>query len=113
MVGTRNHRESIDEICICMHVHVHGNADVSMRLVYIECIYISDVVVSRPKALSYCREGRGCYQLNHCVTVTLTGSHELEWYVHIHVHIHECSCMVPVLKAGHLSVLFILCLFVL
>ena len=36
-------------------------------------------VVSLPKALSYCREGRGCYQLNHHARVTLLGSRELEW----------------------------------
>lgn len=45
------------------------------------CPMFADVVVSLPKALSYCSEGRGCYQLNHQVNVSLTGSHELEWYM--------------------------------
>ena len=39
----------------------------------------ADVVFSVPKALSYCREGRGCYHFNHCANVTASGSHDLEW----------------------------------
>ena len=42
---------------------------------------MSEVVLSVPRALSYSRDGRGCYQLNHHSTVTVSGSHDLEWYV--------------------------------
>ena len=63
---------------------------------------VTDVVVSLPRALSYCREGRGCYQLNHQVTVTLSGSHDLQWYVRtclstvpscLYTMVSKCECL--------------------